>query len=143
MKRKLRKIPPSIKSEVFPEVNKSYSSTSLENVMSFLHQLVVSKQQMKCIVLFERSRPHCPKRYNLSHKSNLNFLIATLLKDFFFFFFAVPRHVVSQFPDQGWNLIPPVLEVWSPNHWTTRKVPTKRFFFKGEINYSYIFLIQL
>ena len=31
--------------------------------------------------------------------------------------------VGSQFPDQGLNLVPPTVEVWSPSHWTAREFP--------------------
>ena len=46
-----------------------------------------------------------------------------LLSCFFFFFGHALQHVGSLFPDQGSNLSPPALGVWSLNRWTTRKSP--------------------
>ena len=48
----------------------------------------------------------------------------------FFFFFSQPCDevcgvLVSQL---GMELVPPAVEAWSPNHWTTREVPTLMFY---------------
>ena len=47
-----------------------------------------------------------------------------------FFFFFWPRCVLCGIlvPQQGIRPMPPALEAWSLNHWTTREVPPHTFF---------------
>ena len=50
------------------------------------------------------------------------------LKNIFFF---LPCHETCEIlvPWPGFELGPPVVDVWSPNHWTTREVPEDHFVF--------------
>ena len=53
-------------------------------------------------------------------------------RDFFFFFkifffFLVVLNDLRYLPPPGIEPMLSALEVWNPNHWTTRKVPKKRF----------------
>ena len=56
----------------------------------------------------------------------------------FFFFFWLCR----AFPDQGSNLCPPAVEVWSLNHWTAREVPLFIFFVHFVIGLFVFFLLS-
>ena len=46
---------------------------------------------------------------------------------FLFVFLAVPLGMQNPSPTQVSNLMPPELEAWSLNHWTTREVPRVSF----------------
>ena len=46
---------------------------------------------------------------------------AIYLSKFFFFFFASPCGMQDP-PPRGIELVPPAVEAWSFNHWTTREV---------------------
>ena len=48
---------------------------------------------------------------------------------FFFFFSQLCDEVCGVLVSQlGMELVPPAVEAWSPNHWTTREVPTLMFY---------------
>ena len=44
----------------------------------------------------------------------------------FFFFFGCAAACRILVPQPGIEPVPPAVEAWSPNHWTTREVPIQR-----------------
>ena len=64
------------------------------------------------------------------------FLISFLFKNLFIYLFWVRWVLLVAHgilvPQPGIEPMPPALEVWSLNHWTTREV-SRSFFFKQEI----------
>ena len=42
-----------------------------------------------------------------------------------FFFLVVLHSMPDLVPQPGFEPVPPAVEMWIPNHWTTREVPGK------------------
>ena len=68
-----------------------------------------------------------------------NFLTSEkLIISFFFFFFHAAACEIS-FPQPGIEPLPPAVEVWRPNHWTTREVPNFLFWRRRRDHLCYAF----
>ena len=56
------------------------------------------------------------------------YLLILLSFFLFFFFFFWPRSMQDLSPPPGTEPVPPAVEAWSLNHWTTKEVPYPSFY---------------